>query len=231
MSNDDVRHNALGTQNGGMGYVDTSDPWANIPPHVREYLTDVARNWPAPHTPQPTYGELYDTLRTKDGWDRFVDFSFDGTITPSTSAPVAETLSPITESQPINLRQGLYPGGVQAYPCVRLFSITATAGTATGALKFFWIDPSGNILPLGTAPAANTQYAITPNIISPTPITDNNVPTMGQLQIQMVSGATPVTLAYEVGISIVYLRPATVAVAPTEYVHDYGMNRHGGRNG
>lgn len=218
---DNVRRNSLGLDNGGMGYVDTTDQWSIVPPEVREHLTRIARHYPAPHTPKPEYGELYDSLRTKYAWDSTSDFFGEATITPSTTAPV---IVPLTVSNAPLIRLSQYPGAVACYFFVAFFTFAIQGGAMTGALDFRYIDPNGNVMPLGMYPAGS-PYAgqLRVQRLSTSPITDPTSTNYGQIYCgpQTLAG-TISNVVTQLAFSVVYLQPSTTAVAPEHYVKPYG---------
>lgn len=160
----------------------------------------------------PEYNTLYGPLRTKDGW-RFSAAGYaNGTVTTIAGSTVLSSVSlslPANTQSP-NWRLEQWPGGVQLYLVIRMFSMgPQTASFITqGEIDVLYISRDGNTVPLGIIPNNGfTKYS--DYTIIPGAWTDSgDQANLGNLSFTLNSGATTGTYSWQIGLGAAYLLPA-----------------------
>lgn len=161
---------------------------------------------PIEHVLVPKFNQLYDSLRSTQGWRYMADGLASGTISTTVNTTVT---TPVNLSKSPNWRLEQWPGGVQVYLAVRFFGIAPqTIPTANAGIEVLFIDQFGNIAPLGEflgATGGNSSY----DTILPTPITDPGNTNVGTLSVSLANVATSnAVYNWSIGFSAVYLLPA-----------------------
>lgn len=154
------------------------------------------------------FGRLYDSLRTRDAWRYIIDLAADGTITPSTAAPVVAAITVPTTQLPAQALDQ-YPGAGACFAVVTMFSYAVTAAGMAGALVWYWLDQAGKLIPLIAANGGELSHEVGPTAVSKYRYVDpsGSQLELGSIYVKMVSGATPVLCAWQIGFSLAYLLP------------------------
>lgn len=161
---------------------------------------------PIEHVLVPRYNQLYDSLRSTQGWRYMADAMAKGTIT---TTPGATALADVTLASNPQFRLEQWPGAVQVFLAIRFFGIVpAAVPTANGGMEVIYIDKSGNQAPLGeylSQAGGNSNY----DVIMPMAITDPGTTALGTLSVTQANVASSGgTFQWSIGFSAIYMLPA-----------------------
>jgi hypothetical protein len=168
------------------------------------------------------YNTLYDSLRTTQGWRYRADVHADGFIT---SIPGSPAQAALTLNETPNLRLSRWPGGVQCYYVLTLFSICPLnpALTGTGGTALHLIDNSGQSYPIGTFPGA-TAFTQSFGVILPNTIVDPGDKKVGVLLLEEDASGAANTYTFQMAFSIAYLLPSLEPYREVEPHEQYTNN-------
>lgn len=173
----------------------------------------------------PRYNQLYDTLRSTQGWKYVSDGLAHGTISTSVNGTVT---TPVTLSNVPQWRLEQWPGAVQVYLAIRFFGIVPQSiPTANAGMEILYIDQSGITAPLGeflAATGGNSSY----DTIIPNPVTDPGNTGVGTLSISLANVANSnATYYWSIGFSAIYLLPARYGYERLDQEEYENIHRHG----
>src|SRR6266436_5032835 len=94
----------------------------------------------------PRFSKIYDSLRTEQGWRYMADNWSNGSIATSLVAPAT---ADVDFNQQFIARTSQWPGAVQFYLVIRLFSIAPETSQAGNIVCVYEDDNSGITVPLG----------------------------------------------------------------------------------
>ena len=153
-----------------------------------------------------TFNQLYNSLRSRDVLDSISDFTITGTATLTNAAVNTIAINMPLYARPINIQK--WPDGTQYYFMIRIFSIMPTTAGAVGDWQSTFVDSAGNVVALGDINAA-TGIISQPGVVCGSPLTDPGIQNVGSLVVNWLGGAAPVTIGYTIGLSLIFLKPAS----------------------
>lgn len=156
---------------------------------------------------EPDYNRLYGYGRSLNDWRYFIDCSAKGTFTTVANAAITQA---VTLAASPNWRLSQWPAAINAFLCIRRFSMAAQSAIGTvGAIDVVFQDAVGGFtIPMGDF-VSNASVFEDTDVLIPTPIVDPANVNIGTLTVTL-TGTTPTVSVYnwQMAFSVAYLLPS-----------------------
>lgn len=197
---------------GVLGYADRGDPvriaqrMHELSGRTRQRFPDLATHGrPGPHAPE--FNILYDVFKSNEAYDKVILATAHNTwVVGTTLAPQTVTLDvPL----PITALFNQFPGGIQVYPVLLMFSFGQSVTTATGEYSIAFIPQGGDFqYPLGEYSAGQPSINNYMRHIIRAAITDPGQQVMGQINITTNAVVGTPSIFWRMGFGFAAFIPA-----------------------
>lgn len=206
-----VREQLTPLQTFDMEVRHTQEPRTMPTKHTDERAVPILSQ--RPETNETWFNSLYDSQSTQAAWHRTADVAASLSVTLTSAA--TQTTPYVLLSTPFSLSVGEWPGGIQAFLVLRLFSAGVVGGASNdGTVSFVHYAADGTPTPLGVLAcnATASNLSMTSAVLLPTSLTDPTITagSLGSLQTVTTTLATSVALSAQVAFSVAYLLNAQV---------------------